>query len=134
WDGTSGKEVRTFKGHEGYVMSVSFSPDGTHLLSGSSDQTVKLWDRTSGKEVRTFKGHSDWVRSVSFSPDGTHLLSGSSDKTVKLWDRETGARLKTIPLLWVPLEIKAHPTRPGIFATANRNGTVTFFDFSEIIR
>jgi WD40 repeat protein len=95
---------------------------------------VKLWDRAGGKEVRTFKGHSDWVRSVCFSPEGTFILSGSSDHTLKIWDRETGVCIKTIPLLWIPLEIKADPTRPGIFATANANGTVTFFDFREIIR
>ncbi|NIM16806.1 MAG: hypothetical protein GTO45_32870, partial [Candidatus Aminicenantes bacterium] len=134
WERSSGKEVRTFKGHNGRVRSVCFSPEGTHILSGSSDSTVKLWERSSGNEVRTFKGHTDWVRSVCFSPEGKYILSGSLDYTLKLWDTRTGACLKTIPLLWVPLEIKAHPSKPGIFATANANGTVTFFDFGEIIR
>ncbi|NIM12527.1 MAG: hypothetical protein GTO45_10515, partial [Candidatus Aminicenantes bacterium] len=45
---------RTFKGHQRGVNSVCFSPEGTHILSGSSDSTVKLWERSSGKEVRTF--------------------------------------------------------------------------------
>ena len=43
--------------HSGDVLSVSFSPDGEHILTGSSDQTAKLWD-LSGKEIRTFSGHS----------------------------------------------------------------------------
>ncbi len=133
WDRAGGKEVLTFKGHEGGVTSVCFSPEGTFILSGSDDQTVKLWERTSGKEVRTFKGHEGLVYSVCFSPEGAHILSGSSDHTLKIWDIETGACLKTIPLLWIPLEIKAAPTRPGIFATANANGTVTFFDFREVL-
>ena len=25
-------------------MSVAFSPDGTTIVSGSSDQTIKVWD------------------------------------------------------------------------------------------
>ncbi|NIM16245.1 MAG: hypothetical protein GTO45_29980 [Candidatus Aminicenantes bacterium] len=68
-----------------------------------------------------------------FSPDASQVISGSDDYILKLWDIETGQCIKTIELLWIPLEIKAHPTKPGIFATANANGTVTFFDFREII-
>ena len=37
WDASSGKELRAFNGHEKYVMSVAFSPDGSRLASGSSD-------------------------------------------------------------------------------------------------
>jgi WD40 repeat protein/predicted AAA+ superfamily ATPase len=95
WERTSGKEVRTFKGHNGRVRSVCFSPEGTHILSGSDDNTVKLWDRAGGKEVRTFKGHNGRVRSVCFSPEGTHILSGSSDYTVKLWERTSGKEVRT---------------------------------------
>ena len=34
----------TLKGHADVVWSVSFSPDGTLLASGSLDGTLKLWD------------------------------------------------------------------------------------------
>ena len=30
--------------HNNYVMSVAFSPDGKTVVSGSSDQTIKVWD------------------------------------------------------------------------------------------
>jgi WD40 repeat protein len=30
--------------HSGIVMSVAFSPDGTKIVSGSNDGTLKLWD------------------------------------------------------------------------------------------
>ena len=59
------------------VGSVAFSPDGTHLLSGSPDKTLKLWDAATGELIRTFEGHAGGVTSVAFSPDGTRLLSGS---------------------------------------------------------
>ncbi len=30
--------------HSDFVMSVAFSPDGTKIVSGSADRTIKVWD------------------------------------------------------------------------------------------
>ena len=30
--------------HSSYVSSVAFSPDGTKIVSGSDDETIKVWD------------------------------------------------------------------------------------------
>eukprot|EP00505_MAST-04D_sp_SCG-Rhode-Island_P006977 Stramenopile-MAST_4_protein_6977 len=85
----SGECVTTLEGHSSYVNSVSFSPDGKHVASGSLDKTVKVWSVESGECVTTLEGHSSVVESVSFSPDGKHVASGSDDKTVKVWSVES---------------------------------------------
>ena len=41
---TSPEQIGTLEGHTSRANSVSFSPDGTTLASGSSDATIKLWD------------------------------------------------------------------------------------------
>ena len=72
-------------------MSVAFSPDGTRIVSGSYDKTLRLWDAKSGEPIGApLKGHESRVMSVAFSPDGTRIVSGSYDKTLRLWDAKSG--------------------------------------------
>ena len=73
------------KGNNGTVQSVSFSPDGELLASGSSDGTVQLWRISDGTLLHAFRGHASQVNSVVFAPSGTMLASGSADTTVRLW-------------------------------------------------
>ncbi len=89
-------EYNRLEGHDNYVNSVSFSPDGKTLASGSADKTIKLWNLETGTEIRALKGHDNYVVSVSFSPDGKTLASGSTDKTIKLWNLETGTEIRTL--------------------------------------
>ncbi|GAB1540627.1 hypothetical protein NUACC21_32960 [Scytonema sp. NUACC21] len=106
WD-TTGRELKTLKGHTAEVLSVSFSPDGKTIASASSDNTVKLWD-TTGRELKTLKGHSAEVYSVSFSPDGKTIASASSDKTVKLWDFDLKNLLR-LGCNWLQYYLPQHP-------------------------
>ena len=78
------------------VSSVSFSPDGATLASGSWDGTVQLWDVVTGEPIATLGGRESSGSSVSFSPDGATLASGSWDGTVQLWDVVTGEAIVTL--------------------------------------
>jgi WD40 repeat protein len=85
------------------VNSVAFGtgPGGRLLLvSGSSDQTVRLWDPLAGASVgEPLTGHTGTVTSVAFGtgPGGRPLLaSGSMDKTVRLWEPATGFCIATL--------------------------------------
>ena len=53
------------------MTSVAFSPDGTRIVSGSDDSTVRLWDAHRPTVGQPLTGHTDAVSSVAFSPDGT---------------------------------------------------------------
>jgi WD40 repeat protein len=74
------------------VLSVAFSPDGQHVLSGHFDTTVRLWETETAREVRRFSGHKQMVSGVAFLPDG-RVVSSSHDQTVRIWDPASGAEL-----------------------------------------
>src|SRR5262249_15142308 len=82
----TGAEMLTLKGHTSFVLGVSWSPDGSRLLTGSLDNTAKVWDAKIGTEVLTLRGHTSFVLAASWSPDGWQILTGSWDKTAKVWD------------------------------------------------
>ena len=96
YNAQTGKELDLLTGHTAGVLSVSFSPDGHTLASGSYDETVRLWDVGTGNPLRTLTGHTSYVASVSFSPDGRTLASGSWDDTIRLWEVSTGSLLRTL--------------------------------------
>ncbi|MEA5519495.1 hypothetical protein [Limnoraphis robusta] len=86
WNLETGAEIRTLKGHDDYVFSVSISNDSKTIVSGSSDSTIKVWNLETGEEIRTLTGHNGPVNSVSISNDSKTIVSGGDDYTIKVWN------------------------------------------------
>src|ERR1700721_3326149 len=42
-------ELNILQGHDHWVTSVAFSPDGKHIASASSDNTIRVWEAKTGK-------------------------------------------------------------------------------------
>ncbi len=87
--------LRNCQGHADCVNAVCFHPDGTHGVSSSEDNTIRLWDLVLGRCIRMFEGHSGSVQALAISPDGNRLLSASEDRTLRMWDIATGQCLHT---------------------------------------
>jgi hypothetical protein len=82
--------------HSSDVSSLSWSPVGNKIASGSIDNTIKIWDGNSLQLLKTLEGHSSYVNSVSWNHDGSQIVSGSDDQTIKIWDGSTGNVLHTL--------------------------------------
>jgi len=89
-------ELQILRGHTRSITSVSWSPDGTKVLTGSRDRTAKIWDAATGDFLKTLSGHTWRIMSVSWSPDGRFIVTGSDDRTAKIWDAATGECLKIL--------------------------------------
>src|SRR5262249_57431665 len=88
--GGIGKEVRLYDGgsetpgrvvtsHDFAVTSVAFTKDGSAVLSGSHDQTVKRTSLATGQTEWQAPGYFEQVNSVALSKDAALLATGSSD-------------------------------------------------------
>jgi len=81
-------------GHTLGINCICYSPHGSHIVTGSDDNTIRIWDAETGAVVgEALKGHTESVRSVAYSPDGQYIISGSDDNTIRIWDAGTGAAL-----------------------------------------
>merc|ERR1712141_592202 len=74
--------LKTLRGHEGAVTTLSM--EGTKIISGSLDNTIKVWELETGQRLVTLRSHTDGVTCLQFND--FYIVSGSYDKTVKLWD------------------------------------------------
>jgi WD domain, G-beta repeat/Maltose operon periplasmic protein precursor (MalM) len=79
--------------HSEKINALAITPDGTRLMSGSDDYTIKVWTLSDGSLSRTLRGHREWVHALAVTPDGKILVSGSGDKTVRLWSLPNGRTL-----------------------------------------
>jgi WD40 repeat protein len=143
WDAKSGKQLRELQGHTDGVTSVSFSGDGSQIVSGSYDRSVRVWDAKSGKQLRELQGHTNFVTSVSFLRGGNSIVSGSADKSIRMWVNlnldalwvlDHDGWILSCPLAerlaWVPSTISNVLLRPHNTLILSRNGSATI-DFTQ---
>jgi WD40 repeat protein/serine/threonine protein kinase/tetratricopeptide (TPR) repeat protein len=95
WDARTGKVLVQMKtnGDNDAVLSVSYSKDGTRIVTGGIGRTATLWNAQTGEALLELKGHTDAVSSAAFNPDATRVVTGSLDGTVRVWDERTGTTL-----------------------------------------
>jgi WD40 repeat protein len=80
-----GARIQTLYGHRNWVSSVAFSHDGTQVVSGSDDKTVKIWDAGSGACLKTLNiGRTFYNVAYLLTNIGATLWDISSDSNTAL--------------------------------------------------
>ena len=88
-DAKFGNIKRTLLGHTSQVRSVSWSPDGTRLVSGSLDGTVRTWDFTARDQNQIIPQYA--ADTPRWSHDGTRIALGSQwSNQLSIWDAASG--------------------------------------------
>lgn len=88
-DLVKGEPVRPFTvAHPGNVSGISFSPDGSRLITGAEDGSVVLWDTENATQVARVSLPTAGSTMAGFRPDGTLLLAQgfNAEAAVYVWD------------------------------------------------
>ncbi|MBT6154080.1 MAG: protein kinase [Planctomycetaceae bacterium] len=140
WDATTGQSRGKLQGHEGRVVHMSFSKDGTTLATATfnGDQSIKLWRGRPDRARVAFREHEGPVFCVAFSPDGKLLASTSTfdvpssmtgsggnrgpDNTLRIWDLERKEQRHVIPQDRMATRTAFTPDGKTVCSTGNVDG------------
>lgn len=82
----SGRLLRSQIAHEDAITKLAWSPDGSMLVSASSDHTIKLFKASDLSEIKTIPNQPDWVNGLEFSPDGKTFTAGRYDGSMTTYE------------------------------------------------
>jgi len=86
---------RRLVGHTRDVPYAAYSPDGTRIVTASSDGTARIWASDDGRQIAVLKGDDQFLDAATFSPDG-RLVATATDHAVRLYRADTGEHVRSI--------------------------------------
>ena len=103
--------------HTPAVLSLRYSPDERHLLSGGRDAMLRVWNLGENAPALHSEQPAHWytINHIVYAPNGSRFATASRDKTLKIWDAATFRLLRVLDtirdsghinsvnrLLWLP--------------------------------
>lgn len=102
YDSETYQEIALLVPHKPHCTSLTFSPDGRTLATGTADGKIRLWKSETGVSKETLAGHTGPISRLTFTQNGETLISigdmWRGDRTIQLWNAKTFQHRTTLPL------------------------------------
>ena len=85
--------LETFTGHAGSLRAVAASADGSMIVSGGTDKTLRQWH---SPVVAAAAAHRGAIAQVAFTPDGKNIVTAGADGKAILWDVQSLAQVRPL--------------------------------------
>ena len=72
------------EGHLGPITTIIVTSDNNYLISGSSDNTIRIWNFLEKKQESVLEGHTKSIQTLAITFDNKYIISGSKDKTIRI--------------------------------------------------
>lgn len=95
-NGTSNSKtyiIKELNDHSGGINCMVLTPDGTKLVTGSEDTTIRIFDLQAEEAIVVLKGHEKYINSVCCNEK--YIYTASADRTIRKWNIVTGMCVKT---------------------------------------
>jgi WD40 repeat protein/serine/threonine protein kinase len=134
FDTATGEQVgETLTAHTRGARTMSFTPDGTALVTGASDNLVYSWDFTDPENVgapRTISDNDVIVWSIAIHPTDGSVAISYDDGPIRIIDLETAEETDTIP--WDDgsggINAVAYSPDGSKLVASNRSGRINGWD------
>ena len=87
----AGEEV-ILRGHTGVVFCI-IQGEGTDVLTGSYDNTIRRWNSLTGECLKVYKGHTGSVYSILYDEATKRIFSASFGQSIVVLNGETGEKI-----------------------------------------
>lgn len=93
WPGL--ERVKSLKGN-GAVWCLTYSEDGTQIISGGADRKIRLWDIAAAQSIVAIASGNDWITCLQHLPGTTFVIAGTMNGQLILADYKTKLPVKNV--------------------------------------
>lgn len=95
WDVTTGEGTAEWRAAETSLNAITYTSDGTQIITAADDGNVKVWDAVTYELVMTLN-LVDQIPVVLGTAPNSIIVVGYRDGNVRLWDTNTGTSVLTL--------------------------------------
>ncbi|KAI1497615.1 WD repeat domain-containing protein [Biscogniauxia marginata] len=125
-----------YKGHDGPVCSLSWSPHGHYFVTGGWDKTVRVWSQDHASAQRLLVGHDTAISTVAWHPNGAYVFSASdeTDKSIRMWSVANGHCVRVFTGHTDYISSLECAPNGKILASADIGGNIFLWDIEKATR
>jgi WD40 repeat protein len=116
--------VRRLEGHEDWVHTVAYSPNGIALATAGTDQRLIFWEADSGRQLCAFRDFTNALTRIAWSHDGTKLAVTGFAGALRIYDTAQRQLLRDLQAPCVDMRAVAFSVDDRLIASGGRNGVV----------
>ena len=121
--------IRTIKTGQGLVQDVDFNADGSRLVTGGDDQTLRIWDTQTGALIKS-QPHKGLILKLSHHPTDALVASCGRGSPVYLWDPQSSEEPKALAGNGIKVMHVAFSPDGTLLTGSQTDGTIVVWDTS----
>lgn len=124
------------RGHTNAARSITYTPDGRFIVSGSDEGVVRIWDtQQDGKCIKSWQAHKGAVRAVAVSNTGRLIATGGDDCEVRLYDLKEKEPLAVQPKKTHIMAVSsvAFNSSGNVLATGDESGVISLWVCKDMV-